>query len=227
MQALTTLGATYYSSSLMEAWNVLSKGKPLAREDDSKPERKDDSSPDRVNATVDIPDWLKSVPGLARDGIFSGVTRLSIGHRDKIARLTPEEKSSLDSLSSLQALAIDGFLLDRADMERLARYPHLFHLSLPGCTFDPGAFEPVGNLHGLTWLDLNGSSVKDDDLPALARLSNLRILFLSHTEVSDRGLAHLHGMTGLRRIDLSGSRVTDEGVDKLREAIPGLQLLDD
>lgn len=219
MLALLTLGATGYASSSADAhYPRLGSDASAAKQEDT---------PDRVTASVNLPDWLRWAPGIAADGIFGRVTRLSIGHRNKISRLTPEEKASLDVLYSLQALEIEGFLLDRDDIERLANYPDLYHLTLQGCTFAPGAFEPIGHLNRLQYLYLSGSSVTDDDLLALAGLVNLGTLDLSHTEITDQGLSHLERLPSLRRLELSGSRVTDAGVEKLRAAIPGLQLLDD
>ncbi|MBX3413693.1 MAG: leucine-rich repeat domain-containing protein [Pirellulales bacterium] len=219
MRAITVLGATGYASSSHDAYYPPLSSKPA--------EKKAGETPDRVLASVDIPQWLKSVPGVAADGIFGRVFRLDIGHHDKISRFTPEEKSSLGVLHSLWSLSIDGFILDRDDVERLATPSRLTHLFLTGCTFDPGAFEPMGQLKHLYWLDLNGSSVKDDDLQTLAGLRNLQVLNLSHTEITDQGLEHLHQLPSLRRLELSGSRVTDEGIDRLRETLPNMQLLDD
>jgi Leucine rich repeat len=233
MAALRGLGATGFASSWGESW-LRQKGRA--------PDPKQELLDARCVASVDVPQWLKTLRDLQQWAakptederreyvefkLFGRVRLLRMFPRARIAPLDQDEKRYLATFGALEFLSIDARILEREDVEALATYSDLRRLALAGCTFAAAACEPLGALHRLRILDLNGSNVTDDDLAALAALKNLEILDLSHTEVTDEGLAHLGSLPKLRRLHLSGSRATDQGVDRLRQALPNLQLLDD
>jgi hypothetical protein len=59
-------------------------------------------------------------------------------------------------------------------------------------------------------------------LAHLRGMKCLRLLNVSNTRVSDAGLGHLKGLRGLKTLNVRGTRVTGAGVRALRQARPGL-----
>jgi len=235
MAALRGLDATGYASSWGDSWRT--------RRDSQSTEVPQGSQDASCIASVDVPRWLQdlrsslrvrseshhesTIPFLHGNGLFGRVRTLIMYHPESIGPLSKDELQYLSVLTSLEMLVIYGRIFDQENIQLLTGYPILERLGLVGCTFEAGAFASIGQLHTVVDLDLNGSNITDDDLVALKSLTNLRKLDLSHTAVSNDGLLHLQSLPKLRRLELSGSRVTDEGVDRIREAIPNLQLLDD
>lgn len=199
----------------------------LERTESEGADQEEDTLQSSGYAFLAVPRWLARVPAIRSDGFFSRVRTLHLGPRARIAQLSLDERQALTLFTALESLIIEGRILTRADLDLLSKYPDLWQLSLAGCTFEPHAVESLGGLRSLRRLDLDGSNVTDDDLRSLGNLAGLDTLDLSHTEVTDEGLAHLGSLRKLGQLHLSGSRVTDEGVDRLRQALPQLQLLDD
>jgi hypothetical protein len=56
-------------------------------------------------------------------------------------------------------------------------------------------------------------------------MTKMVYLRLHHVNVTDAGLEHLHGLSNLRRLDLWRTKATASGVEKLKQAIPGLEVL--
>ena len=73
-------------------------------------------------------------------------------------------------------------------------------------------------------LHLERTGVGDVGLSHLKGLANLEYLNLYGTKVSDKGLAHLTGLKKLKRLYLWQSKVTEKGADKLRKALPDLNV---
>jgi hypothetical protein len=75
-------------------------------------------------------------------------------------------------------------------------------------------------------LDLRRTRVTDEGLRTVAGASGLRYLLLGGDAVTDAGLRHLEALAGLRELDLRGCpNVTAEGVRRLREALPGCEVI--
>ncbi len=102
----------------------------------------------------------------------------------------------------VKSIALTG-PIDIPSAQHAASLPYLGSLHLDNCTLLPGSLEIVASLRDLQELGLSHSSIGDDDL------------------------AKLRPMTGLRYLHLSGTNVTDEGIERLREALPGLEVYDD
>lgn len=81
-------------------------------------------------------------------------------------------------------------------------------------------------LRRLDALDLGGTGITDEGLRRLSDLRWLRCLRLSGTGVTDDGLRHLEAMAGLRALHLRDCPgVTDVGVARLKEALPGCDIV--
>jgi len=100
----------------------------------------------------------------------------------------------------------------------------------------------LADLRGLT--DLQGLSlayvpVTDDDLAALESLKGLELLYICPDQITDSGLMHLRALPKLKELQMGrgpvgqpgrtyfgAPRITPEGRDALRQALPGLKIID-
>jgi hypothetical protein len=140
--------------------------------------------------------------------------------------------------------------VDDGGLAYLRRLDHLKHLNLRSTRITDRGLDTVAGLHRLQWLNLAYTSVTNAGLARLANLNELQCLDLhSARQVSDDGLVHLKGMaklaeldlrdnpritdagleplramSSLRVLDLKGTAVTDQGVDRLRRALPNLDV---
>ena len=73
-------------------------------------------------------------------------------------------------------------------------------------------------------LQLQNTALSDAGLAPLGKLASLETLNLNATGVTDDGLQQLAGLKNLKKIYLWQSKVTAAGADKLRAAIPGLDI---
>ena len=89
------------------------------------------------------------------------------------------------------------------DLGAMSRLPHLRELSIQGDLLAPNDFQHLG------------------------RLNQLDKLLLSHAPIDDEQLQQLATLKNLRELTLEATAVTDEGLDRLRAALPDLQIFDD
>ncbi len=83
------------------------------------------------------------------------------------------------------------------------------------------ALAPFSHLRSL---QLQNTAITDAGLPHLAKLASLENLNLYATTITDDGLQQLACLKNLKKIHLWQSKVTAAGADKLRAAIPGLDV---
>jgi len=120
-----------------------------------------------------------------------------------------------------------------------------------GAKHEPKAVAAAINQHKVVILRLNATALTDAGLAHVGKVSTLLRLYLEQTAVTDAGLQHLVGLkeleylnlygtavsdTGLERLPalaklkqvfVSQTRVTPAGIAKLRQAVPGLQVVPD
>jgi len=150
------------------------------------------------------------------------------------------EKKALDKIRQL-----GGFAMELAQND--PRLDVSYHLMDKKISVDH--LTPLRDLPGLVHLNLRGTEVTDDMLAQVAGCKTLLRLHLEKTKVTDKGLAHLKGLTDLEYLNLYGTevgdaglanleglkklktlylwqtKVTDAGVDKLKKALPQLQII--
>ncbi len=136
-------------------------------------------------------------PGLANLKDLRALTLLSLNETEK---LTDAGLEGLQALSSLEVLNLHGTLISGEGIKRL---------------------HGLKNLHTL---NLGDTPLADAGLANLAGLTGLKRLVLEGTQVSDDGLAHLHGIKGLKQVALARTKVTKAGADKLKAALPGVEI---
>lgn len=64
----------------------------------------------------------------------------------------------------------------------------------------------------------------DIGLVQLRSLPQLQNIYLADPQFKDEELVQLRGLTRLKLLHLAGAQVTDQGCDKLKRALPGLQI---
>lgn len=101
----------------------------------------------------------------------------------------------------------------------------LVHLNLRGTEVTDAGLANIAGLTSLTRLHLERTKITDAGLEHLKGLTNLEYLNLYGTEVTDAGLAHLEGLKKLRRLYLWETKVTDAGVEKLKQAVPEVNIV--
>jgi hypothetical protein len=77
----------------------------------------------------------------------------------------------------------------------------------------------------LTKLNLDYTTVTDKGLAKLKPLANLEELRLDSAGVTDAGAEELKGFSHLKLLNLYHTLVTEPGYRKLKEALPGCQII--
>ncbi|MBG31334.1 MAG: hypothetical protein CMI31_15255 [Opitutae bacterium] len=117
-----------------------------------------------------------------------------------------------------------GDVLTDAGLLHLARLQNVVILHLAGTEVTDAGLVHLKGLSSLRRLHLEKTGVGDTGLAHLKGLGNLEYLNLYGTKVSDKGLDHLVGLMKLKRLYLWQSQVTEDGAEKLRKALPGLEV---
>jgi len=133
--------------------------------------------------------------------------------------------SRLVRLKRLQNLSLMDIKIQQPDLAFLEELPVLSSLGLAGGWVDQAGLKHVGRLKNLKLLNLDVDGMKDADLQPLQGLSSLKQLALRGNPISDAGLAHLQGLKSLRVLLMNRRLHDSRGVAKLKETIPGLQIL--
>jgi Leucine-rich repeat (LRR) protein len=107
-----------------------------------------------------------------------------------------------------------------ADLAPLAALTRLRVLELPGWEIDD--LGPLARLAALEELDVRGTRVRD--LDPLSGLPRLRRLVLDRCPVRD--LSPLLGMDSLEVVSVRETRVTADEAERLRQAVPGVEVLE-
>ena len=74
-------------------------------------------------------------------------------------------------------------------------------------------------------ISLRHTAITSGGLAHLQMLGNLEHLDLAETGVDDIGLGHLNELKSLRHLNVMGTKVTDAGIEKLKAALPGLDVV--
>ncbi len=164
--------------------------------------------------------------------------------------ITDAGLAHLRNLARLKSLRLDGTHVTDAGLSHLAGLASLQHLYLADTCATDAALVRLAGLSSLTSLGLYGTKVTDEGLAHLAAIRPLTRLNLGKTRVTDAGLVHLAGLgslaelnvvetritaaglqrlaglPGLKELVIGGDQGTDAEIAALREARPGLQVLD-
>jgi hypothetical protein len=86
--------------------------------------------------------------------------------------------------------------------------------------------ETLTSLRQIRRLSLDRTRVTDRGLVHLKKLAHLRHLSIDETKVTDDGLESLHACHALEFLSISRTQTTSAGVQRLRTALPHLQVID-
>jgi hypothetical protein len=177
---------------------------------------------------------VSGLPSLKRLYIArSQVTDQGLVHLQGLTRLrllvlpsatTDAGLAHIQQLRNLRELVLVDTQVTNSGLEQLDSLPALDRLVLPPQTTDAGVALLKGSPN-LSELDLSFTNVTDAALVNLDRFSRLRDLRLYGTRITDEGLAQMNGLTYLESVDLSYTKVSEEGVNKLRQSLPGLDIV--
>lgn len=101
---------------------------------------------------------------------------------------------------------------------------HIAQLDLGRTVITDAALKTVGQFSRLASLDLRQTKITDAGLESLGSLKKLQTLNLYGTEVTDAGLAHLAALKNLKQVFVWGSKATAAGAEKLKGAVPGIEV---
>jgi uncharacterized membrane protein len=134
-------------------------------------------------------------------------------------------KPIADGLSFVLVHAANTDALGDAELKKLLPLaPQVVWMDLRGTEVTDAGLATVGRFPHLVRLDLSGTSVSDTGLAHLGELPHLESLNLYGTAVGDGGLAHLESLESLRRLYLWQTDATLAAVDRLRAALPELEV---
>jgi hypothetical protein len=75
-------------------------------------------------------------------------------------------------------------------------------------------------------ISLRHTGITSGGLAHLKALENLERLNLAGTAIDDAGLVHLHELKSLHQLNVTGTRVTAAGIEKLKAALPAVDVID-
>lgn len=132
--------------------------------------------------------------------------------------------AGLSHLSQLDQLSKLEFDRKRVTTQGLSQLHGLTELRLTKAAIGDAELAPLSQLSHLKILSLDGTALTDAGLKHLAGLAELTALYLGNTAISDAGLAHLCGLKQLKSLELTKSRVTPAGIERLKKALPEVQV---
>lgn len=156
-------------------------------------------------------------PSEAADNVFARGIARHINEK-RVAFSGKVTDAGLEPLFTMPRLRIvqleDCDLLSDQGVSKLAKLPHIYGLSLKGCSGITSksiiAFEQVP----LGYVDLDETHVDDDAMEALSHIPTLQAVKIGHTAVTDKGIAALAKLPGLKVLELRGlENVTDKGLE--------------
>ena len=159
--------------------------------------------------------------GLAGISNVPSLTRLEIVH----THFTDAGAPALAALVNMERLQIGSLKATGAAIAQLSAMTKLRELDLHDGQANLEGVTHASKIATLRVLRVYGT-IKDAGAEQIAKLKNLELLILaSNSEITDAGLAHLAALSQLKKLDIKGCKVSDGAVDKLKQGIPGLEVI--
>lgn len=142
-------------------------------------------------------------------------------------KITDSSINELAESSNLKRLSLANTNVTVSCLDALSKLP-LSRLNLDSTAISAAGVAKHFTNKELTKLSLQGSNTVDADLPALVKaVPKVSSLVLSNTKITDRGLTYLEALKELEDIEIRGCPgLTEKGVEKFREAMPGVKVID-
>lgn len=143
------------------------------------------------------------------------------------SRIGDDGLKHLKDMPALRWLPMGHTRVTDAGLTHLKDLVHLEYLGLRGNQVTDAGLVHLKKLTNLTGLYLGETKVTDAGLIHLKGMTKMAYLRLHTVAVTDAGLEHLLGMTKLERLELWDTKVTPEGAARLKEKLPGVQIVTD
>lgn len=140
-----------------------------------------------------------------------------------LAELLPH----LHSFPKLNGLSVHGKAFDDNDLLQLRDLSNLRSLVLRDTSVTDAGIKTLREMTLIEELVLDSSEITDDAIAVIAELSGLRYLSLNDTRITDIGLAKLARLRDLTSLSITQTDTSDAAIDRLHDAIPGVQITDD
>ena len=157
-------------------------------------------------------------PGLAA---LAGMTKLQVLVLDKNL-LNDDALEHLKNLKALRELYLEQTRVVGPGLKHLQGLGALTFLSLNETKVTDAGLEALQGISSLEVLNLHGAFIKGEGIKHLHGLKKLATLNLGDTAVADAALANLTGLRGLKHLILEGTAVSDSGMESL-QALKGLK----
>ncbi|MCG8309797.1 MAG: hypothetical protein MI975_20545 [Cytophagales bacterium] len=149
---------------------------------------------------------------------------------DKIEDLTSEYctiRRLYHKSNALQVLVFphgDFGMKDLKHLDPIAK--NIVELKLSNLPIGVQEMNYIGRFENIEWLDLSNSSIGNASLASLQKLGNLEKLKVYNTQLDDGALAHLSRLDRLSELYIYGTNFTEQGIEQLKNAGPGLSVID-
>lgn len=158
--------------------------------------------------------------GLAAIGKLTSLRRLEIVHTN----VTDAGLAHLKDLTQLRQLHIASHDTTETGLPFLGKLKELYELDLYERSASNQAVAQIGGLPKLRMFRLFGGTVDDEGLRPLADTTTLEELTLNCNRITDASVDVLASLKTLRKLSVSGTRLTDAGKQRLRAALPGVEM---
>ncbi len=158
--------------------------------------------------------------GLAQIGKLTSLERLEIVH----TRFTDKGAEHLAHLTNMKRIQLGSRDASGAAVAPLRAMKQLRELDLHDGQASLDGVKYASEITSLVVLRVYGP-IKDEGMQPIAKLTNLETLLVPGTQITDAGLASLASLKKLKRLEVQGNKVSDAAVAKLKEALPGLEVV--
>jgi len=131
--------------------------------------------------------------------------------------------ANVAGLTKLTVLNIPQAPITDVGMGYLKNLVYIRSLVLGSKSITDAGLVNLANMR-LEILNLDGSSITDAGMVQIGKLSGLGSLFLNYTAITDASIPEIVKLRYLRRLDITGTKITPQGRDRIRAAIPGIQI---
>jgi len=120
---------------------------------------------------------------------------------------------------------LQGASVGDSVLASVAGLKDVIQLNLGKTSVTDAGLAQIKGMTTLTRLHLEQTKITDKGLSNLKGLTNLTYLNLYGTEITDRGLEELSGLSKLKDLYVWQTKVTEGGVNKLKKALPNLEIV--
>jgi hypothetical protein len=159
--------------------------------------------------------------GLEQISRLTNLERLEIVH----TRFTDAGARHLAKLTGMRRLQLGSREATGAAVAPLRAMKQLRELDLYDGLVSAEGVRHAATISTLAMLRMYAGPVGDEGFAAVAKLTDLETLVAQQVGITDAGLRHLAGLKKLKRLDVQGNKLSAEAIARLKEALPGLEVM--